>query len=455
MTTSHRLSRRQFLATASAAAFSAPLILGTGCQTAGPRLAANERITLGFIGMGKQNRGLMGGFLKFPDTQVLAVCDVDTTRREAAKKAVEDYYAKQTPAGSYKGCSAYNDFRQVLARKDIDAVVIATPDHWHALISIAAANAGKDIYCEKPLCQSIHEARAMVNAVRANKRVFQTGSMQRSSREFRVACELVRNGVLGKISNVQVGVGGPGKPCDLPAEPAEPGLDWNLWLGPAPMRPYNSILSPRGVHDHFPRWREYREYGGGMVTDWGAHHFDIAQWGLGMDASGPVEITPPADWQTAQKGARIRYANGVEVEHISENGVTFHGSAGELYVNRGKFALKLGGTQKAKFIDNKADKPALSQQLDAVEKEFLTLPRVTLYRSTDHKADFLSCMRSRKRPLADVEVGARTVSVCHLVNFAYYHGQKLKWDPAREQFANGTGNAKWLDCEYRGPWKLV
>lgn len=241
--------------------------------------------------MGIQNRGMLNGFIGRDDTQVLAVCDVDTSRREDAKGRVDRHYFKKTGTTA-RDCAAYNRFEDLLARKDIDAVVIATPDHWHALIANAAAKAKKDIYCEKPLCQSIHEARAMVNAVRKNKRVFQTGSMQRSAREFRVAVELIRNGVIGPVQRVDVAIGGPGVPCDLPEEPLEPGLDWDRWLGPAPLRPYNAILSPRGINNHYPNWRNYREYGGGMVTDWGAHHFDIAQWGLDADNGGPVEVIP-------------------------------------------------------------------------------------------------------------------------------------------------------------------
>src|SRR3954470_12349847 len=342
---SRNVSRRLFLKSAGAAAALTPFILpsGIGCASANP----SDRISLGFIGNGMQGRGLMGGFLSKKETQVVAVCDVDTHRREAAKKQVEDYYAKHSKSASYEGCKAHADFRELLARKDIDAVVIATPDHWHAAIAIAAAKAGKDIYCEKPLCQSIHEARAMVNAVRDNKRVFQTGSMQRSSEEFHTACELVRNGAIGKIKTVDVAVGGPGKWCDLPEEAAEPGLDWDMWLGPAPKRAYNSILSPRGVHNHFPNWRLYREYGGGMVTDWGAHHFDIAQWGLGMDDSGPVEIIPP-EKAGATHGTRLLYANGVEVIHKSGGGVWFFGEDGKVFVDRGKFEFWIKDEQKAK-----------------------------------------------------------------------------------------------------------
>jgi predicted dehydrogenase len=237
-------------------------------------------------------------------------------------------------------------------------------------------------------------------------------------------------------------------------EAAETGLDWNLWLGPAPIRGYNSILSPRGVHNHFPAWRHYWEYGGGAVTDWGAHHFDIAQWGLGMDDSGPSEILPPSDWQTAQKGVKLLYANGVEVEHISENGVTFFGTDGKVYVNRGKFAYEYGGRALARYLSNQ-DKPALAQQLDAVERDFLAGATVKLHPSGDHRANFLDCMRSRQRPICDVEIGARSVSVCHLVNFAYRYGKPLRWDPRREQFLDGTGDPRWLWRDYRGPWRLA
>jgi predicted dehydrogenase len=450
MPSSH-FSRRSFLKSALAAGV-APLILPSRIWSAEAK--PNDRLTLGFIGCGIQSRGLLGGFLGKKETQTVAVCDVDTTRRENHRKTVEEHYAKAANAEGYKGCAAYTDFRELLARKDIDAVVIATPDHWHAIIGIAAAAAGKDIYCEKPLTDTIHEARALVDAVRKHGRVFQTGSMQRSMREFRVACGLARNGVIGKISRVESGFGGPGKWCDLPAQAVEPGLDWNLWLGPAPMREYNEILSPRGIHKHFPMWRMYREYGGGMVTDWGAHHLDIAQWGLGMDDSGPVEVIPPADFDKAESGAKLVYANGVEVTHIKENGVTFFGSDGEIHVNRGKFALKLKGEQKAKSLA-KEDAPPLAAQLDAVEKEFLTDAKVKLYASDDHKADFLASIKTRKPPITDVEIGARTVTCCHLTNFAYYHGQRLKWDPAANNFSGGTGDAKWLTREYRGEWKVA
>ena len=435
------LSRRRFIKLSSVAT-AAPFILPSNIWSAETK--PNDRITLGHIGMGKQNRGLMNGFLGRKDCQVVAVCEIEPNRRKAAQEAVNQRYASDRASEAYRGCDTYTDFRQLIARDDIDAVVIATPDHWHALISIAAANSGKDIYCEKPLCQSIHQARAMVNAVRNNQRVFQTGSMQRSSREFRVACELVRNNVIGKIHTMDVNVGGPAKWCDLPGQEVPAGTDWNMWVGPAPMRGYNEILCPKGVHDHFPAWRNYREFGGGGVTDWGAHHFDIAQWGLGMDASGPVEIIPAKE-ANATQGVKLRYANGTIVNHGGGDGVTFHGSKGRIRVNRGQFEMWMGDRQIA------SDRGALGELV----AEYTDDNSIRLHESSNHQGDWINCIRSRKKPIADVEIGARTVTVCHLVNLSYYHDNAaMKWDPTAEQFVGGTGDPAWLDVPSRAPWKL-
>ena len=435
------IRRRKFLKTVALAG-AAPLILRLGLWAA--ENTPSNQVTLGFIGMGTQGRGLMGGFLHRNDTRVLAVCDVDTTRRENAKSIVEDHYKDLTKAGTYQGCTAYNDFRELLARKDIDGVVIATPDHWHALISIAAAKAGKDIYCEKPMAHTILEGRAMVKAVHSNHRVLQVGSMQRSSHEFRAACELVRNGIIGTVKKAEVAVGGPPWFCDLPGEPDEPGLDWSFWLGPAPMRPYNSILSPRGVHKGFPDWRNYREYAAGAVGDWGAHHFDIVQWAFGFDDSGPVEILPAED-PKATHGVRLLYANGLEVTHIDGNGITFYGDKGKIYVNRGKFTLWLGDQVKADEADS----------CDVVVKELLPENAVRLYKSTNHLSDWLNSMHTRKPPICDVETGQRTATVCNLVNIAYFYHVPLKWDPKREHFTGPNGKKEWLGREYRKPWALT
>jgi len=241
----------------------------------------------------------------------------------------------------------------------------------------------------------------------------------------------VRKGRLGKIKQVIVDVGGPSVPCNLPEEAMEPGLNWDLWLGPAPLRPYNSVLSPRGVHKHFPNWRNYREYSGGMMTDWGAHHFDIAQWGLGMDDSGPVEIIPPAD-PRATRGVRYLYANGVEMIHGNSGGVLFIGTEGKILVNRGKFEATPASLGETPLGD------------DAIR----------LYKSNNHCSDFLQCMRTRKKPICDVEIGCRSVTVCHLGNIAYWTHRHLKWDPVKEEIIGDAEASKWLDRTKRGPWKV-
>jgi predicted dehydrogenase len=434
------LSRRNFLQRLAVAG-AAPLILPSSVWAAAT--PPNSQITLGFIGMGTQNRYLLSSFIRQPGTRAVAVCDVDKTRCEDAKKNTEAYYAQTKSVANYKGCDTYTDFRELIARKDIDGVVIATPDHWHALATIAAAKAGKDIYCEKPMSHTVLEGRAMVNAVRKNKRILQVGSMQRSSREFRAAAELVRNGAIGKVSRVDVAVGGPPRPCNLPEEQMEPGLDWDLWLGPAPKRPYNSTLSPRGVHKHFPAWRDYAEYGGGGVCDWGAHHFDIGHWALDYDRTGPYEIVAP-EKKDAHHGAILKYANGVEMRHVDGNGITFFGDKGKLHVNRGKFEFWLGQEQKAADVGDCREMLATYLPKDAVR----------VYSSDNHLGDWLKCMRSRQDPICNVETGHRTATVCNLLNAVYFYHATIQWDPVKETFKAGTGDPKWLTREYRSPWKL-
>jgi predicted dehydrogenase len=414
----------------------------------------NSRITMGFIGMGRQARGLLGAFLGQKNTRVVAVCDVDTTRREDAKQRVDNFYAQESGDGAKpKGCAAYNDFIELIARKDIDAVCIATPDHWHAIMTLAALRAGKDVYCEKPLTHNIHEAIEVMKVVTENRRILQTGSMQRSMSEFRVACELVRNGVIGKIKSVECSFGDPPKPCDLPEEPLESGLDWDRWLGPAPVRPYNSILSPRGVHANFPRWRNYSEYGGGMVTDWGAHQLDIAQWGLGMDASGPVRVLPPPK-SSDKNGAQLVYANGITVTHVEGFGVDFVGTEGRVRANRRKFVFELNGRTIASCLDKADEETSLEREVQKAQKEFLKDAKVKLYVSRNHISDFLDCMKSRKQPITNAEIGGRSAICCHLTNLAYTHQQKIEWNPEELAFAKGSGDPKWLTDNYRSPWKV-
>ncbi len=437
------LNRRAFLKTTGTAAAAASLPLIFSKST---RAAPNSRINVASIGVGGQGTGLLKAFLGDAEVQHVAVCDVFKSHRDRAQAQIEEKYAAEKKAGTYKGCDVYNDFREVLARDDVDAVVIATPDHWHALIAIAACRAGKDVYCEKPLSLTIGEGRAMVNAARQYARVMQTGSQQRADgAKFRYACELVRSGAIGKIKEVYVKVGGPPTECHLPSEPVPEGLDWNMWLGPAPYRPFNKGLHPFS-------WRYYRDYSGGWMTDWGAHHFDIAQWGLGMDDSGPVEIIPPG----AQGNSRLTYvyANGVRMYHINEwlekespkaelekdlpvpfpdaNGVMFIGEEGWIFVNRGK------------ILGNPV----------SVTTRPIGVNDTHLYRSPGHQRDFLNCIHTRQRPNCDVEIGARSASVCHLGNIAYTLGRALKWDPTKELFIGDEAANRWVDRPKRAPWSL-
>lgn len=450
-------SRRSFIKSSllgGAGVLSIPTLLPSRLWAA--EAAPNTRLTVGFIGMGTQSRGLLGGFLG-QGTQVVAVCDVDTTRREDARKRVDEFYARKggnaTGAPKSAGCAAYNDYRELLARKDIDAVCIATPDHWHAIITLEALRAGKDVYCEKPLTHNIHEAIEVMKAVAENRRVLQTGSMQRSSSEFRVACELVRNGAIGQVQAVECSFGPPPVPCNLGEETMEPGLDWDRWLGPAPTRPYNSILSPRGIHKGFPAWRNYIEFGGGMVTDWGAHHLDIAQWGLGMDASGPVQVLPPPA-KGDRNGAKLVYASGITVKHVNGFGVDFLGKEGRVRVNRGKFVFERGGKVIAAYRGKEDEETNLSLQVRKAQDEFLKDAKVKLYVSQNHITDFLNCVKSRRPPITSEQIGGHTAICCHLMNLAYLHHQSIDWNPEQMAFAKGSGDPKWLTRDYRSPWKV-
>ena len=425
-----RFSRRRFLQ-ATVAGLAGPMILSSSLR-AGARRAANDRVQLGFIGVGTMGRGHLRRFLGQANVQVVAVCDVVAERRDDARKIVEEHYAKQTGQGEFKGCTAFNDFRELLARPDIDAVLIATPDHWHAIPCVLAARAKKDIYCEKPLTHTIAQGRKIIAAVRENKIVFQTGSQQRSEfgGKFRQAVELVRNGRIGKVHTVRVGVGGPAVACKLPEQEVPEGTDWNLWLGPAALRGYHEELCPKGIHKHFPAWRNYREFAGGGLADMGAHHFDIAQWALNMDETGPVKIEPPTG--DATSGLKFTYANGIEMFHGGPSGCTFEGADGTLYVDRS-------------VIESK---PAEILTSPLAEKD------LRVYQSTDHARNWLDCLRTRQDPICPAEIGSRSASICHLANIGYWLRRPLNWNPAQEQFVNDDEANKLLDYTMREPWAL-
>jgi predicted dehydrogenase len=405
----------------AAAGASAPLVVRASALGA---QAPSERLPMGLIGVGKMCQGHLNSMLGRGQVHILAVCDVQAERRDPAKARVDKRYGN-------RDCDAYTDFRRIVERDDIEAVMIATPDHWHALTTIRCAESGKDVYCEKPLSLTIREARAMVNAVRRYGRVFQTGSQQRSWDNFRFACEMVQSGRCGTIHTVHVNVGGPSSPCYLPGQPVRKGVDWDLWLGPAPWRPFHETVCPPHDFGGWPQWRRFRDYSGGGMTDMGAHHFDIAQWGLGTDRSGPVEIVPPDGKKV--KWLTYKYASGVVMHHGGgDASIHFKGTDGEVMVGRG---------------DLRTDPPEMMETPIGPNE-------VHLYNSRNHHQDWLDAIRLRKQPVADVEIGARSVSVCHLGNIAYKLKRRLRWDPDREVFLGDAEANRELDRPKRGPWRL-
>ena len=359
-----------------------------------------------------------------------AVCDVDETRRLDGKKRVDEFYGDD-------GCAVESTHEALLARDDVDAVVIATPDHWHTHQILDACAAGKDVYCEKPLTFTLRESQIVIEAVKKSGIVFQTGSQQRSEygHSFVRAAEAVRGGRIGRVMEVFVGVGDSPVACDLETEEMEAGLDWDRWLGPAPMRGYNERLSPRGVHTHYPHWRDYHEYAGGRLADMGAHHFDIAQWALGMDDSGPVRVLPPSD-PAGKRGATLVYGNGTRLTHGGAGGATFVGEKGILAVDRGRIS------SIPKSVIGK-DEPWVQ------EDETLRLPR-----NKDHATDWLDRIHDRGTPTCTAEIGARSAAICHLMNIAYRHRRELEWDPVNWQFVGDDEANAWLDYERREGYEL-
>ncbi|MFZ2146165.1 MAG: Gfo/Idh/MocA family oxidoreductase [Sedimentisphaerales bacterium] len=418
------VTRRQFLkksAVAAGAAIAWPTIVPPSVFGAN---APSNRITMGIIGLGGQGNSNMKDFKGKSASEVIALCDVDVSHLEEARQT----------AGLGAG-SCYGDFRELLARDDIDAVVVATPDHWHVPISIAAVRAGMDVFCEKPLTLTIAEGRVLANEVKRYGRVVQTGSQQRSGSEFRFACELVRNGRIGKLHTMRVEIHGNNRTCPPTwnPEPVPEGFDYDMWLGPAPWEPYTE----QRCHYQF---RFILDYSGGQMTNWGAHYLDIAQWGNAADDTGPAEIVGSGDFPktglftTAQnENIEYTYANGVKLFLKSGGGNTrFEGTEGWVLVTRGK--------------------------IDAEPKSLLTTKigpdEIHLYNSNDHRQDFLDCIKSRKDPIASVEIGQRTSTVCHLGNIAMMLGRKLKWDPQKERFINDSSANNMLARAMRAPWRL-
>ncbi len=414
------LTRRAFHLGAAASALSAwSPALALGRQDPSP-------VRVAVVGPGKRGMNLMRNAFLGGGFQVTAVCDVDANRLAAAKALAEE----RQPGTD---CFATTRHEEAMDRADVDAVVIATPDHWHAHQILDAAARGKHIYCEKPLTLTLREAQLVIPAVRKAGVVFQTGSQQRTefSQRFVTACEMVRNGRLGEILTVHVGVGDPAVACDLPAEELEPGLDWDRWLGPAPARPYHSDLSPRGVHGHYPSWRRYWEYAGGGLADMGAHHFDIAMWGLRRDGSGPIQVHPPSV-PGARSGASVVFDDGVRMVHGGMSGTTFIGTQGVLPVDRGRI-----------------DASPASILEDPLPEDAERLPR-----HPSHAQDWLQAIRGEGPTTCPVEVGAGSVAICHLLNLTYRLRRPLTWDPDRWEFPGDAEANALLDYERREGYEL-
>lgn len=433
-------SRRQFLTTTAIGIAGISVIPSfTSCKSK----VAENHINLGFIGMGRQAMFLLNGFIQIPGVRVIAGSDVYGRKRERFAKFVNDFYGKNNvPAKA----ETYEKYEDLLAREDIDAVVIAVPDHAHAMIAIAACKAGKDVYLEKPMTFTIYEGQQLRKVVRETNRILGIGSQQRSDPNFQHAVKMVQEGRLGTIEKVNAYVGAPPKPYDLPEETIPEDLNWDLWLGPLPADiHFNNELDPPISLDPVENekiwgaWRWYKEMGGGFTTDWGAHMFDIAQWGLGMDDSGPVEISPLGE---NSEYIKYVYASGAVMtsEPFDEGktkGVKFWGDKGWLEVSRSHF----------KASDDSLLPPPPEEPADDTPYE-TKIP---------HQINFIEAVRNRVDPVVPVEIGHRSATVCTLGNIAVDLGRTIKWDPAAEKFIDdedGAAAAK-FHYQYRDGWKLI
>ena len=425
------IRRRDFLKSASAAIAAGPLVVSASALGLGKAVAASERVNVGCIGVGGQGTSNMQAFMHDSRAQIVALCDVDAAHRARALEITE-----------LKADAASNDFRALLSRDDIDVVSIATPDHWHAIITIAAARAGKDIYCEKPLSLTIPEGRAMVDEVRAAKRILQTGTWRRSRETCRRACELVRNGFIGELKTIETAVpkGYAIRGTFAPGHPPSPipeGFDYELWLGPAPSAEY----TPGRCHFNF-RW--ILDYSEGYISDWGAHFYDVAQWGANTDHTGPVAMDGTAVFP---KEGLYDAATEHRIEFTYESGLKLISSTSD---DSAKHGVKFTGTEGWIFVES-AEVKASS---DAILKAELPASAERLYASDNHHANFIDCVLNRTEPAAPVEVGHRSAAICHLGHIATLLKRPLQWDPQHERFYGDDEANALLSRPMRKPWSL-
>ena len=433
MNTRARFSRRQFLKRTTAAALAAsvaPQIVPSSVLGMGGKVSPNNRITVGFIGTGDHGVNWnLGPYLRHQDAQVVAACDVDSNRLFRAQETINDHYKNEA-------CFVTQDFREILARKDIDAVMISTPDHWHTIISILAVQAGKDVQCEKPTL-TIDEGKLLIKAVRKHKRVFQTSTEDRSVPEYHRMAELVRNGRVGKLQRIEVILPKmPQQAGDPTPQPVPKHLDYEMWLGPAPFAPYTRDR----VHFNF-RW--ISDYSGGIICDWGTHLFDTAQWANNTERSGPVEI----------EGSGTHWSGGL-YDTVKDYDVTFRYANGVVMTCKpGEPSLKFIGTDG--WVGNVGWRGAVQASSPEILNSKIGDREIHLYTNLNGEHDdFLKSVRNRKDPYFPVEVGHRVSTVCHLANIAIKRGRKLKWDPKRERFEKDAEANKLLNRSRRDPWQL-
>ncbi|WP_236263842.1 Gfo/Idh/MocA family protein [Dysgonomonas sp. Marseille-P4677] len=422
--------------------------------------APSNRINIGAIGVGRISRDHdMPGVWKHDDVRIIAVSDVDANRMNQGKELVEQYYTKKINK-PYSGVSMYQDYRDLLANKDVDAVLISTPDHWHAKNAIDAVRAGKDVYLQKPTSLTIEEGRMMSNAVNASGRILQIGSQQRSMEQFRIACELVRNGRIGDLKNIEIRL--PGDPAGGNPEemPIPKGFDYDMWLGPTPYKSYTEDRAHPQQGYGRPGWLRCEQFGAGMITGWGTHHFDIAHWAMGTEYSGPIEISATAEFPTSglwnvhgDFSTEMLYGNGVIVRGTTNtkekpNGVLFEGTKGWIFVSRGDY----------KASANDPTTTGTSKALQASDSKILTSVigenEIHLYRSSDHHTNWLESIRTRKPNITPAEVAHRSCSACLLQNIAMKLNRKLYWNPVMERFKNDDEANSMLSRPYRAPYSI-